>query len=506
MKKIVFLMFIVMFIAPQISLAADDRLVFNKEVFIESADTDKVLKIGLVDCIAYALKNNSEIKIKGIEPRLKEDAVRIALSDFEPIFSANVSVEKSKDYPVSSLAGSDTRTKQLDLGMKGKLITGTEYDLDILNKKYESDSVYQSPNPYYRSDPGLTITQPLFRDFGVFVNSADIKIARNNLQGSREDFKNEVMDIVSKTKISYYNYMFYLEQYIISESSLRRAEDLYNINKERYAKGLISSIDLLETETAVSHRNKTLISAESSVKRAEDELKMITNLVDDPALWNAGIELIDKPECEARKINLRESLENAFKYRPDYEENIIDLKNRDIKIKVAKNALLPEIDLIGSFGLNGLGKDYEDCIDKIDPEYKDWSIGLKLSIPWGGAERAGYDQKKLEKAQALIALKRLEQNIILEVRDKAREVDIQYRQVIASTLSNEKEKKHYEAQKERYSAGQVSTHDMLDYQDRLAQSELDYIKALVDYNIAVIDLEKSEGVTLLKENIELVNL
>lgn len=506
MKRIFSLIFVFVFMLAQFSLAADDRTVFDKEAFIESAGTNKVLKIGLIDCITYALKNNSEIKIKGIEPRLKEDAVRIALSDFEPTFSAGISLEDTRDYATSSLAGSSTRSSQLDLGVEGKLITGTEYSLDLLNKKYESNSSYQSPNPYYQSDPQLTITQPLFKDFGVFVNSADIKIAQNNLQQSKESFKNEVMDIVSNAKIAYYNYIFYLEQYVIAESSLRRAGDLLEINKERYSKGLISSIDLLETETAESQRKKTLISTESSVKRAEDELKLITNLIDDPGLWNANIELIDKPKCETRKINLVPSIENAFKYRPDYEEKRIDLENRDIKIKVAKNALLPTLDLIGSFGLNGLGEDYGDCIDKIDSEHKDWSVGLKLSVPWGDGERASYDQKKLEKVQALIAFKRLEQNIILEVRDRVREVDIQYRQVVTSGLSKEKEKKHYEAQRERYSAGQVSTHDMLDYQDRLAQAELDYIKALVDYNIAIINLEKSEGVTLLKENIELVNL
>jgi outer membrane protein TolC len=70
-------------------------------------------------------------------------------------------------------------------------------------------------------------------------------------------------------------------------------------------------------------------------------------------------------------------------------------------------------------------------------------------------------------------------------------------------FSKEKETQNYEAQTDRYAAGQVSTHDILDYQDKLAQSELDYFKALVEYNVALIGLEKSQGLTLLKNNIKI---
>jgi len=102
-----------------------------------------------------------------------------------------------------------------------------------------------------------------------------------------------------------------------------------------------------------------------------------------------------------------------------------------------------------------------------------------------------------------LTLKRLEQKIILEVRDKVREVDIQARQVKASKLNLETEEKNYAAQKERYAAGQVSTHDMLDYQDKLAQAELDYIKALIDHYVALINLDRSQGLTLVRNDIKL---
>jgi outer membrane protein TolC len=109
----------------------------------------------------------------------------------------------------------------------------------------------------------------------------------------------------------------------------------------------------------------------------------------------------------------------------------------------------------------------------------------------------------LAKAQALLSFKRLEDNIILEVRDRVRQTDTGYRQIITSRVAREKEVQNYTAQKERYVAGQVSTHDLLDYQDNLSTAELDYIQSLVGYKIALFELERAEGLTLVKNDIKL---
>ena len=508
MQKILSLITLCFFVCFPVYLLAEtteneQQMVFNKEAFIKSAKQKRVLRIGLVDCIAYALKNNSEIKIKDIEPKLKEDDVKIGRADFEPTFSADYMLKDSSAESVSSAYPEVFKNRDIDfnVGVSGKLISGTEYDIDFFNERYGSNLTTYRINPYYTIKPKITITQPLFRDFGMLVNRADITIAQNNKQASVASFKDRVMDVVRKTKIVYYNCIYCLESYFIAESSLARAKALLRINKARYAKGLVSSIDLLEAETATAQREKGLIFAESNLKKAEDDLKLITNLIDDPQVWDAQLELIDKPGFELREVKLTEALENAFSFRPDYQSQKIDLLNRNIKIKVAENTLLPTVDLSGSFGLNGLGKDYQEAVDKVDLDYRDWSVGIKFSLPWGGGERAKYDQRKLEKAQALIAFKRLEQNIILEVRNKVREIDIQYRQVQAATILKEKESKNYKAQKERYAIGQISVHNILDYQERMAEAELDYIKALIDYNIALIELDKAEGLTLVKNDI-----
>ena len=478
----------------------------SKEDFISSANTDRTMNLSISDCILMSLKNNSEIRIESFNPKIKEENINSAWAEFEPTFNVDYLMHDKTEKANNSLLGADVSTNReyiLDAGVSGKLVTGTEYSLEFLNTRASSNSIYETINPSYIAEPKMTITQPVLRGFGIEINKADITIAKNNKQQSRQALTDTAIDVISRTKSAYYGYIYFREAYDINKRSLERAVKLFKINGERYKKGLLSSVVLLETEAAVLVRRKALISSERDLKKAEDLLKFVTNLVDDPKFWNASIKLTDYLDFKDQNIDLIGSLSAAFKNRPDYESKKIDLESRDIKIKVAKNALYPSVDLVGSFGLNGLGSDYSESLNSIEGDYKDWSVGVSLSLPWGGGERAEYNKTILEKAQGLMELKRLEQSIILEVRDRVREVDLAVEQVNASKLAKEAETKNFEAQKERYVAGQVSTHDLLDYEDKLSQSELDYIKSMVDYNVALVQLDKSQGLTLINNRIQL---
>jgi outer membrane protein TolC len=311
------------------------------------------------------------------------------------------------------------------------------------------------------------------------------------------------MDAISEAKIAYFNYAYAIEAYAIAERYLQSARELLEINKARYDKGLASSVDLLEAEAAVAEREKLLLDAEYALKTSEDNLKYVTNLVDDPKVWNASIELIEKPAFSVRPVDLVQSIMDAFKHRPTYLAKMLEAKNKDVDIVVKKNALLPTLDAVGSFGINGLGDQYGRALQSIHWRYQDWSVGGSLTVPWGMGDRARYDKSKLEKARMILEIERMEQRIILDVRDRVREVDIQFRQEHASKVARDKEAENYAAQKERLAAGQVSTHDMLDYQYKYSKAELDHTQATINYNIALVNLDKEVGLTLVRNNVRL---
>ena len=353
MVKLLVITGIIIFAFSPILSAAEGDLSFDEEAYIKSAETKKVLKLSLTECVIYTFQNNSEIKVEYIEPDLREDDVKIAYSEFEPSLDFDGTLYDSALRSTNRLASNEYRTVDLDFSLFGKLITGTEYEVDFLNTYYKTDSIWQVMNPYYMTEPKISISQPIARGAGIPVNEADIIISRNNKLSSWQSFRNTSMDVLTKTKIAYYKHIHAQETYSIARLNVDRAIKLTEINKLRYGQGLVSSVDVLEAESAASEREKLLLNAELLVKRSEDQLKLVTNLVDDPEVWNDELKLTDWPGFEIRDIDPIESLQNAFKYRPDYIQKKIDLENRNIKIMVAKNTLLPTIDLVGSFGLNG---------------------------------------------------------------------------------------------------------------------------------------------------------
>lgn len=509
MRKLIIGILIFIFTSTYVLPAAAEEVPsFSKEDFIATAAEKKILKIGMIDCVAMALKNNSEILVKKISPLIEDANVKIQKAVFEPDFSVDFSYEDNTEVgsnPLFAPARSSTRTGVLNFGYDQKLVTGTQLELDFYNTRLQSNSRVQSPNPYFDSLANITVTQPLLKGFGIIVNKADFLIAKNNKLISKQDFAQEVISILTDVKKGYYDYQYAEEQYRAVEAALMRSEGLHQINKGRYAKGLASDIDLLQSEAEVSRAKQALAAAENYMKSAEDNLKLITNLIDDTQLWNSDIVLLDKIGYEKEEPDIVASINKAFKYRPDYEAAKIDLKNRDISVIFNKNGLLPTLDIFGSYGLNGLGGKLKKDLGRVaNRDFEDWSAGLSVDIPLGNDDAKGnYDKSTLEKTRALIQFKRLEQNIILQVRDAVRNVDIKYKMLEASSETKEAETRNYAAQEMRFKAGLVSTHDMVDYQNSLTRAEVNYIKSVIDYNVTLIELAKTKGTMLFEDNITL---
>jgi len=487
---------------------AEDAPYFNKDAYIASANSPETIELAMIDCVAMALKSNTEINIERITPHIEDNNILIQKSRFEPHFTFDGSFSESIRQDPSTLFDTNvlkTKDTIFDFGYNQKFTTGADVALDFFNNRTYSNSPTFIPNPAYESEAEISISQPLLRGAGLAVNTADFRISKNNKLKSIQDFTQEVINVLTDVKKAYYNFQYSREQYIVAQKSLRRVEDLHRINKEKYAKGLASDIDIVESEAEVARISQALYESEAIMKLAEDTLKLITNLVDDPTLWNQRIVLLEGLGYEKTAVNLPDAIKTAFIYRPDYEAAKIGLRNRDIIVVVNENGMLPIVNLDASYGLNGLDKFYGKGLANIGGgKYNNWTIGVSVDVPLIGDENRGkYEKAKFEKEQTLLAFQRLEQKIILDVRNAARDIDINYKKLEASKISRESEDKNYTAQELRFKAGLVSTLDIVIYQERLARAEVSYVKSIINYNVSLIELSRAQGTMLLDDNITL---
>lgn len=480
--------------------------------FLENLEGEKgTVSLSLQDCIFFALKNNLDIVATRLVPQIKETEIIEAKSDFDPTATLDISADRSETHTTSSATtgtfGSVQKNYDFDAGLQQKFLTGGDYDLSFKNNRLETNRLpaSQSPNPAYTSSLTYTLTQPLLRDFGIGVNRADILIAKNNKDISLEELREGVANTMTETEKAYWELVFALENLKVKELSLKRAEDLLETNETRMKAGSASQIEVLAAEAEVASRKQEVIIAQKMLSDVQDNLKVVTNLIQDPKLWNFDIIPLDKPPLEAKEINLVESVRIAFQKRPDYQMEKIDLKNKDIKIKVAKNEVLPTLDLKGSFGLNGLDRHYNDAFDEMSKgDYESWSAGLSFEYPLGNrGARSKYKKRLLEKEKALIDFKNLEQRIMLEIREAVRGTNTDYKRVAAAETVRRLRERKLEAEEERFKEGLTTTHDILEYQEDLAEAQSGYLRSVIDYNKSLIDLERAKGTVLERENIYL---
>ena len=76
-------------------LSAEEVSYFDKDAYIASAGASKTIELAMVDCVAMALRSNSEISIKRITPHIEDNNVLIQKSRFEPHFTFDGAVSES---------------------------------------------------------------------------------------------------------------------------------------------------------------------------------------------------------------------------------------------------------------------------------------------------------------------------------------------------------------------------------------------------------------------------
>jgi len=182
------------------------------------------------------------------------------------------------------------------------------------------------------------------------------------------------------------------------------------------------------------------------------------------------------------------------------------LRLRDIEIVVSRNQKLPRLDLTGS--LNLLGVQQEDAAssfgffdgDVASPN--SWSVGVVFRLPIPNRSARGrYNAAKLQKAQALLDLHRLEQVIIVEVANAATEVETAHKRIQTTREALDLAHQSLEAGGDRLKAGSATPFEVLELQRRLAEAEAAVIRAEADYRNALSEYDRRTGMTLLRNGI-----
>ncbi len=162
-----------------------------------------------------------------------------------------------------------------------------------------------------------------------------------------------------------------------------------------------------------------------------------------------------------------------------------------------RSQFLPQLDLVASYGLNGLSSSFSGSWDQVRTSDADsYSVGAIVSIPLPNRTASARKQvAELQIERSLLELKDLESRIAVQLQNAAGQIDTARERVSVARIALDLAKQNLVAEEKRLQNGVSSTFLVLDRQERLATAQLDELSALVSLNDAVASFNRLAGRT-----------
>ena len=296
-----------------------------------------------------------------------------------------------------------------------------------------------------------------------------------------------------------------IEALKVKREAFKYAQDMLEKNRKQVKAGFLAEYDVISPEASAAALKVDILAIENSIYQYEDVIKNIVFNKNTELRSDLAIVPADRPEIQkdAKEImaDPEATIDQALKARPDYQLRQLSVKNYVTLEYMAKNQLLPQIDLTAILGANTLENSFGGQLnDLYSPDSRDVYVGLTFGLPiQNRAARARLKMARIELDQDLIRLKQKENEIIKDVRNAVRQLQVDFQQLQANTANVAAKARLLKAEELRFGIGERTSLDVLNAQTGLSNARLQRLNALINYNMSIVKLAQQKG-TLLEEN------
>src|SRR5207302_6877047 len=125
-------------------------------------------------------------------------------------------------------------------------------------------------------------------------------------------------------------------------------------NQARVRVGLLPPVSVLEAQADAASRQSDLIAAENTLAVARQTLAQLVYYRPAGTFVPRTLEPSETAEPEEVSVDLDETLAVALAARPEIQASARGVTVQQLNEKIAGNALLPVLNMVGSYGVNGL--------------------------------------------------------------------------------------------------------------------------------------------------------
>jgi outer membrane protein TolC len=305
-----------------------------------------------------------------------------------------------------------------------------------------------------------------------------------------------ILDTLFAAQQRYWELVFRVQDLEVKRESQQLAEQFLAENKLRVELGLLPPVELIQAEASIKTRQADTIRAAAAVRAAEDQLKVVLNVLGIVGTWQVRIRPTDQPPfAPLAAISLEEQVALALKKRPDFVRSQLEVVTREIARDFARNQRLPRLDIVSRFSVQAFGEGFDESAGKLrNAEGYAWTIGLRFEQPLGN-RFAGNEllKRKLELQQTLLDQQQLLLTIVQEVAQGIRDIETLKEEVEVTRAGTVLARTQLEAEQEKFRLGLTTSFNVLELQEDLSIARTDETRVLSEYNIALARLDQLTG-------------
>ncbi len=495
---------------------------------VQGSGTGPQIELTLEEAIARSLERNLDLAVERLNPQVFDLNLAQQLSAYRPSVNSSLSNSSRTSPSSTQLDGgnsvlSDTAT--FNSGWTQAVPWGGgNYQVNLNNNRSSSTNFFSSFNPSYRSSFQASYTQPLLRGFKIDTTRQQIRVTQINRDIADIDLSQTVTNTVSSVRNAYWELVYASQTVAVQQQALELAEALVRDNEARVEIGTLAPIDVVQARSEAAARRQTLAQAEQTLATAELTLKQLIVGGTDDEYWGATLIPVDRPDLDIEPVNLEEALRRALNERTDLARSRRQLDINNVNLSAMRNNTLPAVDLVGTYQLQGQGGTrylrsglggavtrqipggIGDAFDQLfDVDFPVWTVQVNVSYPLGqSAADAAYARAQLQTQQVQAQLRQLQLQVATEVTNAVVQIEAIDRRIEAATAARELAEEQQAAEQSRFEAGLSTNYFVVQAQRDLATARDTELRAILDQQKALIELDRVQRTSLSQAGISIV--
>jgi outer membrane protein len=461
----------------------------------------------LEEVLYESISNNLSLKVTSYDRYLSEQDVQIENSVFDStVFGEANMTKEEQDYNLSR-----SESQRTSMGIRKRFSTGANVTLQTNYLRNDGSRFDTSLNQVtggnlsHTMGISLSIRQPLLKGFGRSANKAKIWKAESQLEVSKLEYRNWVLDIVNQSEKSYWNNAFQNARLELSKSSVEVAKSLLDETEQRAEVGLATRLDVLQAKANLATQQESFIDAQRSVQDAADQL--LTNMGRlTPDYQETAFTVSALPELDSEMPKLMQSWAGALQTDLNTRIQRTNIESLEYDKILAKDSLKTELDLVLSGSSKGLSSEKaNDAISgALERKGHDWGIGIEVSVPIGKrSSKASLNKIEAYIEREKVRLNLIEQALFQDVRSQWRSLLVSLEKLRATRTTVELEEQTFEQAQVKYSNGLAVFRDVEEAQDSLNRARIAELNAWFSAITAEADLSRLDGSILERLNINI---